>query len=100
MGRTTFVFVIKLESDAYQVPDARARGLAHLPMQIKKERSVAEGHQIGAPRRIGRSVDLNSHRHWPAPIALQPCGLISTDEHVGIDPVDLYPGSKAHSHWQ
>ena len=97
-GRATFVFVIERESDAHRVTDARARGLANVAMQIEKEISVTDGHQIDAPRRIGLSVDLNAHRHRPAPIAHQPGRLIGADEHVGIYLVDFYPGPKAQGH--
>src|ERR1700674_2780777 len=98
MGRAAFIVVIKRESDAHHVPDAGARGLANVPMQIEKEIPVADGHQIDAPRGIGLAVHLNSHRHWPAPIALQPSRPISADEHVGVYLVELYPGPEAQCH--
>ena len=91
MGWAAFIFVIKRKSDAHHVTDARARGLANVPMQIEKEISVADGHQIDAPWGIGLAVDLDARRHWPAPMALQPGHLIGADEHVGIYPVDRYP---------
>src|SRR5437899_5576533 len=91
MGRTALIVVIERENDACDVTDGRTRGLANLPVQIEKEISVADGHQIDAPGGAGFSVDLNAHRHRPAPIALEPGRLISTDEHVGIYSIDLYP---------
>src|SRR5260370_3587798 len=98
MARTAFIVVIECENDACDVTDGCTRGLANVPVQIEKEISVAHGHQIDAPGGAGFSVDLNAHRYGPTPIAFQPSRLISADEHVGIYPVDLYPGSKAQSH--
>jgi len=95
MGWATFIFVIKHESDAYQVTNARTRGLPDMPVQIEIETSVADRHQIDAPWRIGLCVHLNAHRHRPAPIAFQPCGLIRAYEDVRIYFVELYRGAKA-----
>src|ERR1700676_1233553 len=66
-------------------------------MQVKVEATIANGHQIDAPRRFRLAVHADANGKRLAPTLSDERRALSADQHIGIDVVKLNHRAKSQA---